>query len=285
MNGLFDDQPVIDTRPLFRPERRALLDVLASLTPDQWNAPTACDGWSVHDVALHLLWVDISNISRRRDGYFGRPQDAPGDLSDLAVLIDFVNDLNNSWVRAARRVSPNLLQTLLRATGDEFTAWVENVDILARGDSIGWAGPDPAPVWLDIAREFTERWVHQQHIRDAAGLPGANDTRFVAPVISAFAMALPYALREVDAPAGTMARLTVTGEGGGTWAAEKREDRWVFGDASVRGDPAGSVDLDMQTAWMLFTRGLPQEDAAKRATVSGDPMIVRAMLSMVTILG
>src|SRR5688500_19297292 len=52
--------------------------------------------------------------------------------------------------------------------GEEWSGFVQSVDIGAMGDSIGWAGPDPAPVWLDIAREFTERWVHQQHIRDAA---------------------------------------------------------------------------------------------------------------------
>ncbi|MCC6945618.1 MAG: maleylpyruvate isomerase family mycothiol-dependent enzyme [Thermomicrobiales bacterium] len=282
--GLFDDQPVIDTRSLFRPEREALLEVLAQLTPAQWSAPTVCDGWSVHDVALHLLWVDISNISRRRDGYFGRPQDDPGDLSDLGTLIDFVNELNNNWVSAARRMSPALLQTLLRATGDEFSTWAERVDIHALGGSVDWAGPGPAPVWLDIAREFTERWVHQQHIRDATGLPGTPDPQFVSPVIGTFAMALPYALRDVDVPVGTAARLTVTGEEGGIWTAVREEDRWVFGDHSARVDAAGSVELDARTAWRLFTRGLAASDAGRLAGVSGDPEIVQAMLNMVTIL-
>jgi len=67
------DQPVIDTRRLFAPEREALLGVLESLTHEQWQLPTVCPGWTVHDVALHLLWVDISNVSRRRDSYSGRP--------------------------------------------------------------------------------------------------------------------------------------------------------------------------------------------------------------------
>ncbi|MBX3071707.1 MAG: maleylpyruvate isomerase family mycothiol-dependent enzyme [Thermomicrobiales bacterium] len=282
--GLFDDQPVIDTRSLFRPERRALLEMLAQLTPAQWSTPTVCDGWAVHDVALHLLWVDISNISRRRDGYFGRPQDDPGDLSDLGTLIDFINELNNNWVRAARRMSPALLQTLLRATGDEFATWAESVDIHALGGSVDWAGPGPAPVWLDIAREFTERWVHQQHIRDAAGLPGTTDARFVAPVIGTFAMALPYALRDVNVPAGTVARLTISGQEGGTWTAVREDDRWVFGDRATRVETAGSVELDARMAWKLFTRGLPVEEAETQAVLAGDPRIVEAILSMVTVL-
>ena len=37
--------------------------------------------------------------------------------------------------------------------------------------AVNWAGPEPAPIWLDPAREYTERWVHQQHIRDAVRNP------------------------------------------------------------------------------------------------------------------
>lgn len=35
-------------------ERRSLADLLDSLTPEQWDAPTMCDGWRVRDVAAHL---------------------------------------------------------------------------------------------------------------------------------------------------------------------------------------------------------------------------------------
>ena len=36
-------------------ERAALARELATLTPAQWNAPTACAAWDVHDVVAHLL--------------------------------------------------------------------------------------------------------------------------------------------------------------------------------------------------------------------------------------
>ena len=48
---------------------------------------------------------------------------------------------------------------------------------------IDWAGPEPAPIWLHVAREYTERWVHQQHIRDAVGRPGLNERRWLGPVL------------------------------------------------------------------------------------------------------
>jgi len=35
-------------------ERADLADVLDGLTPQQWTAPSLCDGWRVRDVAAHL---------------------------------------------------------------------------------------------------------------------------------------------------------------------------------------------------------------------------------------
>jgi hypothetical protein len=237
----------------------------------------------VHDVALHLLWGDISNLSRRRDGYFGRPHDIPGNLDDLDTLIAFVNQLNDNWIRGARRMSPRLLQTMLRVTGEEWVAYVQTVDIEAMGDGVGWAGPGPAPVWLDIAREFTERWVHQQHIRDAAGIPGATGREFLKPVLSTFAMALPYALREVSATSGSTAELVIKGEAGGIWTVVNADDGWHFA-ASNDNSPAASVTLDENTAWRLFTKAIMPSQAIRHARVEGDRSLADGILSMVTIL-
>ncbi|MER6520741.1 maleylpyruvate isomerase family mycothiol-dependent enzyme [Streptomyces sp. NPDC001553] len=35
-------------------ERRELADLLDSLTPDQWDAPSLCAGWRVREVAAHM---------------------------------------------------------------------------------------------------------------------------------------------------------------------------------------------------------------------------------------
>jgi uncharacterized protein (TIGR03083 family) len=35
-------------------ERAALADDLAQLAPEQWEAPSQCDGWSVRDVVAHM---------------------------------------------------------------------------------------------------------------------------------------------------------------------------------------------------------------------------------------
>lgn len=43
------------TWTLVHAERRALVDDLSTLSPDRWDVPSWCSGWSVHDVAAHLV--------------------------------------------------------------------------------------------------------------------------------------------------------------------------------------------------------------------------------------
>ena len=51
-----------DVWELVHQERSALIDDLSGLTPDQWETPSLCGGWSVHDVAAHL--VDNARTTR-----------------------------------------------------------------------------------------------------------------------------------------------------------------------------------------------------------------------------
>ena len=53
----------------FGPLRDHLLALLAELDEDDWARPTAAPGWSVKDVAAHLLGGDIAILSGKRDGY------------------------------------------------------------------------------------------------------------------------------------------------------------------------------------------------------------------------
>ncbi|GIG64301.1 maleylpyruvate isomerase family mycothiol-dependent enzyme [Phytomonospora endophytica] len=41
-----------------RQERSDLADLLSTLTPAQWDAPTLCDGWRVRDVVAHVIGYD-----------------------------------------------------------------------------------------------------------------------------------------------------------------------------------------------------------------------------------
>ena len=197
---------------LFPEVRQELLDLLSNLSAEDWERPTACALWSVKDVALHLLGGDIGILSRRRDGF--APGAPPANWAELVALINHLNDL---WVKAARRMSPRVLRDLLSFTGPQVEEFFASLDPFSVGFAVDWAGPQPAPVWLDLAREYTERWHHQQQIRDAVGRPGLKRRRFLAPVLDTFVRALPYTFRDVPAADGTALRLSISGESGGDW--------------------------------------------------------------------
>jgi uncharacterized protein (TIGR03083 family) len=47
---------------LIRTERVAFVELLASLTDDQWRTPSLCSGWTVEYVAAHLAWAPVAGV-------------------------------------------------------------------------------------------------------------------------------------------------------------------------------------------------------------------------------
>src|SRR5262245_39689709 len=90
---------------LFPPLYTELIALLRGLGADDWNRPTLCSRWSVHDIAAHLLDDDLRRLSFHRDGH--RPPVGPQGPGD-AALAEFINRLNAEWVTAARRLSPRV---------------------------------------------------------------------------------------------------------------------------------------------------------------------------------
>jgi len=45
-----------------RSERLALIDLLETLTTDEWATPSLCKGWTVQDVAAHIAWAPAAGI-------------------------------------------------------------------------------------------------------------------------------------------------------------------------------------------------------------------------------
>ncbi|WP_232668315.1 maleylpyruvate isomerase family mycothiol-dependent enzyme [Pseudonocardia sp. TRM90224] len=45
----------VDTMALAQAERTDLVELLATFTPQQWEAPTLCAGWRVRDVIAHMF--------------------------------------------------------------------------------------------------------------------------------------------------------------------------------------------------------------------------------------
>ena len=50
-------------------ERQALLDLLETLTPEQWNAPSLCAEWRVRDVVAHMVSETRMAVTRAAWGF------------------------------------------------------------------------------------------------------------------------------------------------------------------------------------------------------------------------
>ncbi len=275
-------EPVLVTH-LFPEERAGLLEVLRSLDAEQWERPTACAGWSVGDIARHLLADDLGRLSRERDDYTAHGFSASSPEAFESELLPWINAGNEAWVSATRRLSPAIVSDLLEWSGRETQAYFESLDLQAISDPVTWAGPEPAPKWLDVAREYTERWHHGAQIREGAGLPLVTEARLFAPVIAAFVFGLPQAFRETEADDGTHVSLRITGEAGGAWSLLHSDGRWALVQP-LGSDADASVEIGQDAAWRLFTKGLTPQQAKGSARLEGDGRLAERVLHTVSII-
>jgi hypothetical protein len=206
----------IQTSHLFRPLLAQLIELLRSLDRDQWELATSAREWSVKDVAAHMLDGDFRRISVGRDGH-GLPP-PPEPITAYEDLLHYLNALNAEWVRAARRLSPRVLCDYLELTGGEVATVMETADPVSQAPfAVAWAGQARSPMWLDVGREYTERWHHQDQIRDAVAAPPLRGEQWLRPALEISLLALPHAYRKVSAEKGTCLSLDVSGAAGGEW--------------------------------------------------------------------
>ena len=269
----------LETIGLFPGLLAELLKVLESLSAEEWDLPTPCPGWSVHDLASHVLGVEVGQLSMGRDGYGAALIDG-GDWDDLVAGL---NDHNERWVRSMRGVSPRLLIDLIRSTGEQTNRYLASIDPLLPGPVVSWAGEAPAPMWLHIAREYTERWHHQQQIRMAAGRPLLTDPYWFAPVIATFMHGLPRSYSGIEAPPGSAVRVSISGPSGGNWLIVRTESSWVLNsdDSSA---PDAHITIGEIDAWRLFTRSVDRDTIESRILTKGDRELGLTALSAVSII-
>lgn len=266
---------VVDLFPEMRTE---LLRILHHLDDAAWEKPTACAGWSVKDVALHILADDIGYLSRHRDN--DGITFVTDDFSELVALIDAQND---TWVRATRRMSKRVLLMLLEITGNELHKYLHAVDMGKSTNPIHWAGNQNAPMWLQIAREFTEYWMHHQHICEALNIESLKTRRFLHPVLSAFVFALPRTYADVTAADGTIIELCITGVAADSWYLVRHGAAWHL-HTETEADAQAVVTMSDETAWHMFTKGISPQQVADQATIIGDPALGEHLFRAVAIL-
>jgi uncharacterized protein (TIGR03083 family) len=269
----------IETIYLFPTLDAALIDLLRSLKPEDWAKPTLARRWCVKDVAAHLWDGNLRTLSMLRDGYFG---EHPADTS-FPGIVSFLNDLNASWVKAAKRISPKVLIEELESSGKEYYEYLKQLDPMAPATfSVAWAGEEVSKNWFHIAREYTEKWHHQMQIREAVGANGLLSSELYHPVLQTFMMALPHAYQSVRAEENDVVQVSITGEGGGKWSIQFLQQQWRH--CPLSDSPKAQIEIGGTDAWKIFTKGITPEEALKEVSISGDNALAAYALKMVTVM-
>ncbi len=271
----------IQTLHLFPILDELLIKLLRSLEPHEWELATIAKLWSVKDIASHLLDGNLRTLSASRDQHFVQ---SIQPLRSYNELVTYLNELNADWVKATKRLSPEVLIALLQTSGKNY---IEHLNTLNPFDkavfSVAWAGQKESENWFHIAREYTEKFIHQQQIRDALNRPGILTKQLFYPFISTLMYAFPYTYRDVKAPEGIIVQIKITGEAGGEWYIEKLRDEWQF-NTKTQLIPDSAIIIDSQTAWKLFSRGISPEKGIEAVRIEGNKDLGRIALQMVAFM-
>jgi uncharacterized protein (TIGR03083 family) len=207
-----------------RPEARVLADeeftrfagLVESLTPKEWVTPTACTGWDVRTMVLHILGSGDAQASVRE---FAHQLRRGLPLNKEIDSHHWVDGLNEVQIRERNSLTNDEIVAQIRAVGPKAVTGRWHTPPPARyvpipfGPPIGWA---PLKYLLDVG--FTrDVWAHRIDIHSAIGRPmqltADHDGRLVADIVAEWAGIhhQPFEL-VLDGPAGGKFRQGAAGE-------------------------------------------------------------------------
>lgn len=272
----------IPTLHLFPVLDKMLIELLASLSPEEWNKQTVAHLWTVKDIAAHLLDGNVRCISLL-NGYEGPPPSNP--INSYQDLINFLNELNATWVSAYKRVSPQLLVQQLESTGKPYLEYLQSLKPFEQAKfSVAWAGEETSLNWFHVAREYTEKWHHQQQIRDAVGKPGIITKELFLPCMDTFMYALPHTYRDVVEDEGTVIKISISGETGDDWYLQKGTDKWNLLKSIASDTTTSEVVFDPDTAWRLFTKAIKPQAAMDNSTIKGNINLGKTVFNTIAVM-
>lgn len=271
----------IKTLHLFPILDKLLIDLLKSLTVEEWNLPTIAKLWTVKDIVSHLLDGNLRTLSFLRDKYFG---ETTSNINSYTDLVSYLNQLNASWTNATRRLSPQVLIELLETTGTQYSEHLKTLKPFEPAlFSVAWSGQNKSDNWFHIAREYTEKYTHQQQIRDAVGKQGILTKELFYPFVDTLMIGLPHTYRNISADTGTIVTINILTDIGGQWNLVKTSTSWELTNSTFKKSNA-VVNIEPNDAWKLFTKGMTKEQAIDRIEIIGDKKIGEVVLQMVSVM-
>ena len=196
---------------------REQLDELRSmvepLDEDGFASPSACEGWSVSDVLLHLAQTNEMAIASLR-GTFGEAIEPWPDAAPGAT----VDDLAGLAVERERGARGRAVYERWQQTADDFAAAADDTPADAR---VPWIVGDMAARTL-VTTRFTETWIHTGDVADGLGIE-RKPTEHIRHIVRLVHRTIPYAFVRAGNDAPGSVRFEVTSPTDPT-------DVWTFGD-------------------------------------------------------
>ena len=260
---------------------KLLIELLKSLTEDEWNAQTVARLWKVKDVASHLLDGNLRGLSMSRDGYFG---EKASPVNSFQELVAFLNKLNLSWTNATKRLSPQVLIELLETTGEQYSAHLQTLNPDENAlFSVAWAGQEISPNWFHIAREYTEKFLHQQQIRDAVNKSGIMIRELFYPFIDIMMYAFPHTFKDTVLDEGTIISIIVSTAIGGQWNIVRTKTGWKLNKDNIQTSDA-RIMIDPDTAWKLFSKSWTPQMVSSKVEITGNRELGEQALRLVAVM-
>ncbi|MBA4849621.1 maleylpyruvate isomerase N-terminal domain-containing protein [Emticicia sp. BO119] len=273
--------PIFITDLFYKIDKK-LIEVLQSLSDDDWNKQSIAPLWTVKDIAVHLLDGNIRSLSMARDGYYGVQ---PDNVNTYQDLVFYLNKLNADWVIAFKRMSPKILVELLEISGRQYCEYITQLNPFDKAIfPVNWAGEEESRTWFHVAREYTEKWHHQQQIRLAVGKEGELYAKeFYWPHLETSMRALPHHYRTLTGDEGDTIQFVVTGEGGGTWNLYHENSQWFLVQENVT-EPICKVIIEGAIAWRLLTKGISKQEARNYISIEGKQEAGEMIFDMLAVM-
>lgn len=183
------------------------LDALVSgLDDGDWSVPSACHGWSLADVLVHLAQtneVALASLTGRWDA-----ATAMWTAGGEGATVD---EIAAAAVAAARHDGPEV-RAWWRQTADDMIAEFETIDPAAR---VPWVAGDMAARTLCTTR-LSETWIHTTDVAHGLGVAVPPTARLwhVARLVH---RTIPYSFQRAGRPAPGPVRFELTAPDGAAW--------------------------------------------------------------------
>jgi uncharacterized protein (TIGR03083 family) len=247
----------------------SIRELCADLTPQQWDIPTECPGWTVRDNVSHLIAIENKLL--------GLPDEPP--IADYPPHVkNAVGRFNENSIEPRRaRPGASVLAEFVDVTGKRLAQLQQmSTDDF---DRVGWSPIGDIPYRQFMTVRLFDCWSHEQDIRRALDRPGHLTGPVVDAVLAWHARSLGYVVgKKAGAPEGALVVFEVTGPTAVTYAVEVRDGRAGLVDPPA--EPTATLTLDTEAFIALLGGRWTAEEAESRGRVhyAGD----RALATTVT---